>query len=131
MQQILKDTAGPGILFWLAGYVVGIVLFFTPFKESMGWIMLVTFTPFTIAVTWWWFRQREHLSLQYYAGVGVAWTLIAVVLDYLFIVTLLKTRTYYAPDVLLYYALMFLIPVGVGMYLDRKRAGTGNQNPGT
>ena len=131
MQQILKDTAGPGILFWLAGYVVGIVLFFTPFKESMGWIMLVAFTPFTIAVTWWWFRQREHLSLQYYAGVGVVWALIAVVLDYLFIVMLFGSTAYYSLHIYLYYALMVFIPVGVGMYLDRKGAGTGNKNPGT
>jgi hypothetical protein len=131
MQQILKDTAGPGILFWLIGYLMGIVLFFTPFKESMGWIMLVTFTPFTIAVTWWWFRQREHLSLQYYAGVGVVWALIAVVLDYLFIVMLFGSTAYYSLHIYLYYALMVFIPSGVGMYLDRKSAGTGNKNPGT
>ena len=119
MQQVLKDTAGPGTLFWLVGYLAGMVLFFTPFSNSMGWIMLVVFTPFTIVVTWWWFRQRERLPLQYYAGVGVAWTLIAVVLDYLFIVLLFKAIEYYVWDVFLYYALMFLIPVGVGLYLDR------------
>jgi len=122
MHPAFRDTAGLGTLFWLIGYLAGMLLFFTPFKTSMGWIMLVIFTPFTVGVTWWWFRKRGHLPLQYYAGVGVAWTLIAVVLDYLFIVTLLKTRTYYAPDVLLYYALMFLIPVAVGLYLNR--AGT-------
>ena len=122
MHPALKDTLGPGTLFWLIGYLAGMLLFFTPFKDSIGWIIMVIFTPFTIGVTWWWFRKRRHLSLQYYAGVGVAWTLIAVVLDYLFIVTLLKTRTYYAPDVLLYYAVMFLIPVAVGLYLNR--AGT-------
>jgi hypothetical protein len=88
----------------------------------MGWIMTVIFTPFTIAVTWWWFRQRERLSLQYYAGVGIAWALIAVVLDYLFIVMLFGTTTYYAPHIFLYYALMFLIPVGVGLYRDRETA---------
>jgi hypothetical protein len=27
------------------------------------------------------------------------------------------------PDVLLYYALMFLIPVGIGVYLERAAAG--------
>ena len=37
----------------------------------------------------------------------------------LFIVRLFKATTYYAPDVFLYYALIFLIPVGVGWYLDR------------
>ena len=86
----------------------------------MGWILLAIFTPVTIAVTWWWFRQRECLPLQYYAGVGVAWMLIAVVLDYLFIVLLLQA-TYYGPDVFVYYAVTFLIPVGVGLYLIRIR----------
>jgi hypothetical protein len=119
MQQILKDTAGFGTLFWLIGYLAGLLLFFTPLKNSIGWIMLIIFTPFTIWVTWWWFRKRERLPLQYYAGVGVTWILTAVVLDYLFIVLLFKSTTYYAVDVLLYYALMFLIPVGVGMYLNR------------
>jgi hypothetical protein len=119
MHPVLKDTAGLGTLFWLIGYLAGIVLFFTPFAGSMGWIMLIAFTPFTIVVTWWWFRPREHLSLQYYAGVGVAWMLIAVVLDYLFIVLMFQSSTYYSLHIFLYYTLMFLIPVGVGMELNR------------
>ena len=119
MQQILKDTAGPGTLFWLIGYLAGMVLFFTPFKESMGWIILVTFTPVTIVMSWWWFKSRERLSLQYYAGVGIAWALIAVVLDYLFIVLLFSSTAYYSLHIYLYYIIMFLIPVGVGMYLNR------------
>jgi hypothetical protein len=85
----------------------------------------LSFSPFTLWVTWWWFKQRERLPLSYYAGVGIAWTLIAVVLDYLFIVLLFNATEYYVPDVLLYYALMFLIPVGVGAYL--RRAGTAGQ----
>jgi hypothetical protein len=119
MHPVLKDTAGPGIFFWLIGYLAGILLFFTPFSDSMGWILLVIFTPFTIWVTWWWFKSRERLSLLYYAGVGITWTLIAVVLDYLFIVTLFGSAAYYTPHIFLYYALMFLIPVGVGLYLNR------------
>jgi len=122
MEQVLKDTAGPGTFFWLVGYLAGIVLFFTPLKESMGWIMLAVFTPFTIAVTWWWFRRRGDLSLRYYAGVGIAWALIAVVLDYLFIVLLFGATAYYTLHVFLYYVLMFLIPVGVGAYLSRYQA---------
>jgi hypothetical protein len=119
MQQVLKDIAGPGIFFWLIGYLAGMLLFFTPFKNSTGWVLLVVFTPFTIWVTWWWFKTREQPGLLYYAGVGIAWALIAVVFDYLFIVLLFKPTTYYEVDVLLYYALMFLIPVGVGMVLNR------------
>jgi hypothetical protein len=121
MHRVLKDTAGLGTFFWLVGYLAGIVLFFTPLKESMGWVMLAAFTPFTIAVTWWWFRGRG-LPLPYFPGVGVAWTVIAVVLDFLFIVQLFGNPQYYAPDVLIYYALTFLIPVGVGLCLNRQSA---------
>ena len=81
----------------------------------MGWIITVVFTPVTIAIAWWWFRARD-LPLTYYIMVGFAWTVIAVVLDYLFIVRLFQA-TYYETDVLVYYALTFLIPVGVGLYL--------------
>jgi hypothetical protein len=122
MHPALKDTAGLGTFFWLIGYLAGMILFFTPFSRTMGWIIMVVFTPFTLGVTWWWFRKRGHLPLHYYAGVGVAWTLIAVVLDYIFIVVLFGTTTYYAVHVVLYYTLMFLIPVAVGLYLNR--AGT-------
>jgi hypothetical protein len=116
MQQWIKDTAGLGTGLWLIGYLASLVLFFTPYAGTMGWILLVIFTPVTIAVTWWWFRQRKGLSLQYYAKVGIAWVLIAIVFDYLFIVQLFQA-TYYEADVFVYYALTFLIPVGVGLYL--------------
>ena len=123
-QQVLKDTLGLGTFFWLAGYLASLVLFFTPFSNSMGWILLVTLTPFTLWVTWWWFSRRGRLPLTGYAGIGIIWMLMAVVLDYLFIVLLFNAVGYYMPDVLLYYALMFLIPVGVGLYL--RRAGTAS-----
>ena len=44
--------------------------------------------------------------------------MIAIVLDYLFIVQLFQTA-YYSLDVFVYYALIFLIPIGVGLYLIR------------
>ncbi len=124
MRQVLKDTAGLGIFFWLAGYLAGIVLFFTPWKPVMGWILTGVFTPFTIAVTWWWFRKRE-LPLCYYGGTGVAWAVIAIVLDCVFIVLLLGNGAYYQPHVILYYILTFLIPVGVGAYLNRGKPAAG------
>ena len=120
MKQWIKDTAGPGTVLWLIGYLASLALFFSPFAGSMGWILIAIFTPVTIAVAWLWFRQRERHPLQYYAGIGVAWVLIAVVLDFLFIVLLFQA-TYYGPDVFVYYALTFLIPVGVGLYLNRSR----------
>jgi hypothetical protein len=120
MKQWIKDTAGLGTGLWLIGYLASLVLFFTPYAGIMGWILLVIFTPITIAVTWWWFRQREGMSLQYYAKVGIAWVLIAIVFDYLFIVQLFQAA-YYEADVFVYYALTFLIPVGVGLYLQRSQ----------
>ena len=113
MMQQIKDTAGAGILLWLIGYLASLVLFFSPFTGIMGWVLIAIFTPVTIAITWWWFRGRD-LSFPYYAAVGIAWAVIAVVLDYLFIV-LLFHATYYGPDVFVYYALTFLIPVGMGL----------------
>jgi hypothetical protein len=117
MEEWIKDTVGLGILFWLFGYLASILLFLSPFASNMGWIITAVFTPFTMAVTWWWFRAR-NLTLTYYTIVGLAWTVIAVVLDYLFIVRLFQT-SYYGPDVFVYYALTFLIPVGIGIYLVR------------
>jgi hypothetical protein len=118
MDQWIKDTAALGSFFWLIGYLASLMLLFSPFAGIMGWILLVVFTPVTVAITWWWFRQRERLSLQYYVVVGVAWMLIAIVFDFLFIVLLFQTA-YYKPDVYVYYSVTFLIPVGVGLYLNR------------
>ena len=120
MKQLIKDTAGLGTALWLIGYLASLVLFFSPYAGVMGWILLAIFTPVTVLIVLWWFRKREHLPLQYYAGVGVAWVLIAIVLDYLFIVLLFQAN-YYGIDVLVYYAVTFIIPVGVGLFLNRSR----------
>ena len=119
MKQWIKDTAGLGTGLWLIGYLASLVLFFTPFAGIMGWILLVILTPVTIAITWWWFRPRRRLHLKYYAKVGIAWVWIAIVFDYLFIVRLFQAR-YYEADVFVYYAMTFLIPVGVGFYLIKE-----------
>lgn len=117
MKQWIKDTLGLGTGLWLIGYLASFMLYFSSFADMMGWIITAILTPVTIAITWWWFRARNH-PLSYYAGVGIVWTGIAIVLDYLMIVRLFQA-TYYAPDVFLYYILTFLIPVGVGLYLNR------------
>jgi uncharacterized membrane protein len=45
------------------------MLFFTPYAGIMGWILLALFTPVTIVVIWWWFRQREPVP-SYPASAG-------------------------------------------------------------
>lgn len=120
MKQWITDMIGLGTGFWLFGYILSIVLFFSPYASSMGWILLSVCTPVTIAITWWWFRVREHPCV-YYCKVGLVWTVIAIVFDFLFIVVLLQA-TYYGADVFVYYTLTFLIPVCIGCFLIGKRA---------
>jgi hypothetical protein len=127
MQQWIRDTAGLGTAFWLLGYLASLVLFFSPFAGIMGWVLTAVFTPVTIAVTWWWFQKTVH-PLPYYGKVGAAWVAIAVVLDYIFIVQLFSAA-YYGPDVFVYYAATFLIPVGVGWWLGRRRKGPDTAQP--
>jgi hypothetical protein len=55
-----------------------------------------------------------------YIGLGVIWTIMAVVLDYFFIVKMLNSPDYYRLDVYLYYALTFILPVAVGWYKKSK-----------
>ncbi|MCU0631363.1 MAG: hypothetical protein MUC66_00095 [Methanolinea sp.] len=119
MKEWIKDAVGLGTVLWLFGYLASLVLFLSPYADIMGWIITAVFTPVTIAVTWWWFRRRD-IPLTCFVMVGVAWTVIAVVLDYVFIVQLFQA-TYYGLDVYVYYALTFLIPVGVGLYMIQTR----------
>ncbi len=128
MKEWIRDMVGLGMGFWLLGYLLSLALFFSPFASSMGWILLAVCTPVTIAITWWWFRRRD-LPLVYFVKVGLAWTVIAIVLDFLFIIILLQA-TYYGPDVFVYYALTFLIPVGVGYYLSGRHGMEGTPGKG-
>jgi hypothetical protein len=123
MKQWIKDTLGLGAGLWLIGYLASLLLFFSPFADSMGWIITAVCTPVTIAIAWWWFRERD-LPLTYFVLVGLAWTVIAIVLDYLCIVRLFQTP-YYEIDIFVYYTLTFLIPVGVGLYLQHIQGRPG------
>ena len=121
MQTLLKDTVVLGVLLWLLGYIASLLLFVSPFAGIMGWILIAVFTPVSVIIVWRWFTGRD-LPLAYYAGLGIAWTVIAVVFDYLFIV-LLFSATYYGLDVFVYYAITFLIPVCIGLLEMAGRTG--------
>jgi nicotinamide riboside transporter PnuC len=52
---------------------------------------------------------------------AVIWTVIAVLFDYLFIVKAFKPADgYYKPDVYLYYALTFIVPLLIGWWKKSK-----------
>ncbi|MCL5003815.1 MAG: hypothetical protein M1352_00935 [Patescibacteria group bacterium] len=112
--RFLKDSLGWGIGLWLFGYILGFVFFVFVPKELLGWAIM----PFGIAVTLWvLFKKIKGVSIRYYLILGIAWTLIAVVFDYLFLVKLLKpTNGYYKLDVYLYYILTLVLPVIFGWY---------------
>jgi hypothetical protein len=123
MEQLLRDTFGMGALLWLAGYLASVAVYFSWLNYAIwGRVVLALYIPAVIWVTWRYFAGRD-LSLPYYAGVGMTWSLTAVALDYPFIVLRFGAYQYYTPDVYLYYAVMLLIPAGAGLYLHRAWAG--------
>jgi hypothetical protein len=113
-KEKLKNTLIWGFLLWLFGYLAGIVLFFVVPKNSIGLVI----TPFaTILTVWVLLKKIKRPALTCYFGTGVVWTIMAVLLDYVFLVKAFKTEsTYYKPDVFLYYLLTFTLPILVGYW---------------
>ena len=103
-----------GILIWLIGYIASLILFsFVP-NNILGWILCLIFTPVTIIIAYFRFRNRK-LKLFCYFMTVVFWMLIAMILDYLFIVRLFHSVNYYKLDVFVYYIITFLIPLIIGI----------------
>jgi hypothetical protein len=103
-----------GIMLWLMGYIASIILYsFVPIN-ILGWILCIIFTPITLIIAYFRFRNRK-LKLFCYFMTGVFWALIAVTLDYFFIVKLFNSVDYYKLDVFVYYAITFLIPLVIGL----------------
>ena len=110
--RLLKDALGWGLVLWLIGYALGIALFaFVP-PAMLGWIIM----PIAIAVTLWvLFKKIGGGSFQYYLLLAVAWTLIAIIFGYFFLVKVFQPADgYYKLDVYLYYTLTFVLPLIVG-----------------
>ena len=119
-KQFFKDAFGWGFLLWLIGYVLGIIFFMFVPTSAIGWII----TPLATLITLWVLvRKIKSLSLQYYLAVGIIWTLLAVILDYLLIVKVFKPADgYYKLDVYLYYSLTFILPLVVGLWKQNKHS---------
>jgi hypothetical protein len=111
-RHLLKDTLGWGFVLWFIGYVLGILLFAVLPISVLGWIIM----PIGVAITLWVLLKRvNNDSLQYYAIIAMAWTSIAIISDYIFLVKAFKPADgYYKVDVYIYYALTFVLPLLVG-----------------
>ena len=113
-KEKIKNMLVWGFILWFSGYIAGIVLFFVVPKEYIGWVI----TPFATLLTIWVLMKKvKRPELLCYFGTGLIWTIMAVILDYVFLVTLLKTGSgYYKPDIFLYYILTFVLPMLVGYW---------------
>ena len=111
-KQLLKDSLGWGIVLWLIGYILGIVFFFIVPQNLIGYFI----TPIGIIITFWvLFKKIKSNSLNHYLVLSFSWMLIAIVLDYFFIVKGFNSgQNYYKVDVYLYYALTFTMPLIAG-----------------
>ena len=123
-KQFIKDSVGWGVLLWLLGYVLGIVLFMMVPQSSLGWIIM----PMGIALTLWVLVKKvKNSPLPYLFNIAIIWTLIAITLDYLLLVKVFKpTDGYYKLDVYLYYGTTFALPLMVGWYRKQKKSRKGN-----
>jgi hypothetical protein len=69
-------------------------------------------------------------TLQYYVALAIVWIVIAIVLDYLFIVKAFKPADgYYKLDVYLYYSLTFIIPIAIGWWKNQIQMKTMPKAP--
>lgn len=110
-KQLLKDSLIWGLVLWLIGYVLSFILFFIVPPLMIGWIIAPIGTVITLLVL---FKKIKNNNFKYYLILAIVWTLMAVILDYVFIVKLLNPVGYYKPAVYLYYFLTFALPLFVG-----------------
>jgi hypothetical protein len=112
-----KELFGWGTTLWFIGYVLGILLIAVVGPGMVGWVIL----PIGVAITTWvLFRSIHSERMSQYVALGIAWTAIAVILDYLFIVRAFHPADgYYKPDVYLYYVLTLALPMLVGLRMTR------------
>ena len=118
-RHLVKDGLGWGAALWLIGYSLGMLFFLIMPSEMIGWFVTPIGVAITCVVLWKWVDVR---SFQDAVLIGLAWALLAIVLDYVFIVQLLKPIDgYYKLDVYLYYASMLLMPL-IAATLRRNRS---------
>jgi len=114
VKEKLVNTITWGFVLWLVGYSAGLLLFFAVPKEYIGWII----TPIATLLTIWVIMKKvQRPELMCYVGLGIMWTIMAVGLDYFFLVRMLNTGpSYYKADVYVYYSLTLTLPMLVGYW---------------
>ncbi len=117
-KQFYKDAFLWGFILWLIGYALGIILFAVVPANMIGWVIM----PIGIIITLWVLLKKiKGNSFKYYVILGLAWAVMAVVLDYFLLVKAFNATGYYKLDVYLYYLLTFALPVIVGWKKEIKK----------
>ncbi len=118
-RKFLKDYLFWGFLLWLLGYLLGLLFFILVPRDFIGWVIMPIGILATVIVL---FKKIKSKSFKHYVKIGIAWTLIAIILDYVFLVKLLRPQDgYYKFDVYVYYLSTFLLPVLVGWLITKKK----------
>lgn len=115
--KIFLNTVFWGFVLWLFGYILGFVFFAIAPKELIGWYILPFGVAFTLFVL---IKRVSRSEFGCYFGLGLIWTIMAIVLDYFLLVKMLNTTNYYKIDVYIYYILTFILPLLVGWYKFKK-----------
>ncbi len=118
-KQLTKDALLWGLILWLIGYLLGIILFFIVPKSMIGLLI----TPIGIVISLWVLRRKIKAdSYGYYLHLAAVWTLLAIVLDYIFNVKMFDIgSSYYQADVYLYYTVTFLLPLIYWHFKKRRK----------
>ena len=116
----LKEGLGWGFVLWLIGYLLGILFFMFVPVAMIGWFI----TPIGIAITLWvLFKKITSDKLEYFLKLGFAWVVMAIVLDYVFLVMMFKPEDgYYKLDVYFYYLFTLALPLLVGWIKATKKS---------
>jgi len=84
----------------------------------IGWVIAPIGTVITLLVL---FKKINSKDFGYYLKLGISWLILAVLLDYLFIVKILNPVGYYKPAVYFYYGLTLMLPILVWKIKENKR----------
>jgi len=89
--KIFLNTVLWGLALWFFGYVLGFVFFALVPKDSIGWYVM----PFGLAATLWvLIKKIKREEFGCYVGLGIVWTVLAIALDYVFLVKMLSAFDY-------------------------------------
>lgn len=107
----LVDTLIYGLVIWLVGFVLGMVLF--PFVEIsvMGWILMPVTLIVALLLSLRIRRKRSAGAVSYFIGVGLSWVALSLILDYAILVKGYDAENFYDVDIIIYYVGVLLIPI--------------------